>query len=767
MRKPSLWIVLASTFLSLHISVYSQPYTQKRVLILYGLREGSPLALLSEKAMQNIKLEGRIAPTDFYREYIDVARFPDPEYRAALSDFLKRKYEHQKFDLIFTVAVSALDFMEQYGEKLFRGVPVVFIGGGSSRIEDLQSKLKCTGVYETVNLKGTLELALKLQPSITKVFVVSGASEFDQIYEQKLRDQSRELDKRLTLTYMNNLSMEEIQKAVANLSRDSIIYYLIFTKDRAGNKYSAQESLQRVTSSANVPVYIWFAGHLEPEVIGGSILDFEAMANEALELAVRILKGEKAEDIPIVRSDWSANVVNWPQLVRWGISETRVPAGSQVRSKEATFWERYKNRIIAVLALVVLQTLLIGFLLIERDRRKRANAALDERLRFETLLSELSAEFASLPGSEVDPAISKWVKRLGDFLGVDQSSFVEVTKVETTESMAAHQPPDVQLEPVMEKLRNGLTVNLHRVTDQRLVRLADGDEARPGSTLKSLLAIPISVNDSSHVLTFASLESYRDWPEDLVRRLRLPGEIFADAIVRKDAERALQQLTARLLQLQDEERRRIARELHDVTAQNLGTITINLEGLLQNRFRASDVLRILSESRALGEQSLKELRTLSYVLHPPMLEQAGLVFALEWFIDGFIKRSGIHVGLVAPPDLVRLAPEVEIALFRIVQECLINIHRHSGSTTAEIRLETRNDKVVLEVKDHGRGIRGNVSVTDSDDVVSVGVGIPGMKQRLSQLGGSLEIKTSDSGTTITAIVPVGDGEANGSHSAGR
>jgi len=225
-----------------------------------------------------------------------------------------------------------------------------------------------------------------------------------------------------------------------------------------------------------------------------------------------------------------------------------------------------------------------------------------------------------------------------------------------------------------------------------------------------------------------------------------------DVTERKRAEDELLQLSAQLLSLQDEERRRIARQLHDVTAQNLFAITINLGSLARKELPAN-LKDSLTESQALCEQALQEIRTLSYLLHPPMLDQAGLVAALQWYIDGFSKRSSIEVNLVVTQEITRLRRDMETDLFRVVQESLVNIHRHSGSETATVRLGQQADLLILQIEDQGRGIPK--AVRPESEGESLGVGILGMRHRMRQLGGRLEVEsTAGEGTTVRAIVPL-------------
>jgi signal transduction histidine kinase len=222
----------------------------------------------------------------------------------------------------------------------------------------------------------------------------------------------------------------------------------------------------------------------------------------------------------------------------------------------------------------------------------------------------------------------------------------------------------------------------------------------------------------------------------------------------EQAHDALRQLTRRLLQSQDEERKRIARELHDSTVQNLGALLAHLAFLRKRAgpLEAQTDMRI-SDSVSLCEQVIKEIRTLSYLLHPPLLDEVGLASALQWYVRGFSQRSGIQVEVTAGPDVGKLPSEVEMALFRVVQESLTNIHRHSGSTSASVRLTKEGDKVLVQVKDRGRGIRFESAPGSGDTIQSLGVGILGMRERLRQLGGRLEIESSYGGTTVTAVVP--------------
>lgn len=218
---------------------------------------------------------------------------------------------------------------------------------------------------------------------------------------------------------------------------------------------------------------------------------------------------------------------------------------------------------------------------------------------------------------------------------------------------------------------------------------------------------------------------------------------------------SLRDLSARLLQMQDEERRRIARELHDSVGQMLAALGMNLSAVRSDIDQLARTAAALNDSESLVQEMVTEVRTISHLLHPPLLDEAGLSSALRWYVDGFAQRSGIKVDLDMSEDFERLPVEVETAIFRVVQECLTNIHRHSGSPVAKIRLRKRDREVLVEIEDKGRGIPQH-KLEEMSSAGAPGVGVRGMQERLRQLGGKLEIQSGPGGTTVKVRLPIPD-----------
>lgn len=212
-------------------------------------------------------------------------------------------------------------------------------------------------------------------------------------------------------------------------------------------------------------------------------------------------------------------------------------------------------------------------------------------------------------------------------------------------------------------------------------------------------------------------------------------------------------LSGQLLQLQDQERRRIARELHDGVGQLLAALSMNISAISSEKSSLNpDVARDIEESRSLIDQAISEIRTISYLLHPPLLDEVGLISALNEYVNGFGERSNIRVSLDLPNDLERMPRDVELSIFRIVQECLTNVHRHSGSATARVHLSQKPGEIQLQVSDQGRGINREIQ----DKFLagkSSGVGLRGMRERMRQLGGRMQIQSSGNGASIIVVLP--------------
>jgi signal transduction histidine kinase len=233
---------------------------------------------------------------------------------------------------------------------------------------------------------------------------------------------------------------------------------------------------------------------------------------------------------------------------------------------------------------------------------------------------------------------------------------------------------------------------------------------------------------------------------------------------RRRAEDSVRRLSGRLLSLQDEERRKVARELHDSIGQYFVSLKMNFE-MLRMQLPEGEREKTLADCEQLLDSGISEARTLSHLLHPPLLDEAGFVSAAKWFVDGFTQRSKIVVTLVAPETLLRMPKDVELALFRVLQESLTNIHKHSGSASAEIRLEVAGNHVNMVVKDFGKGISASLLEQFENSNTGTGVGLAGMRERIGELGGTLLLESDGpGGTTLRVSIPLRQSKSTASTS---
>jgi signal transduction histidine kinase len=284
--------------------------------------------------------------------------------------------------------------------------------------------------------------------------------------------------------------------------------------------------------------------------------------------------------------------------------------------------------------------------------------------------------------------------------------------------------------------------------DQRLV-----DEGRAG-----FVDVPLEwAGDRFGVLhLFLQAPSPEGPSEEARATATLAGRLFSSRVVSgridaaRRAEAAVRKLSGRLLHLQDEERRRIARSLHESAAQTVAALSMNLQRMERLSLPAPASEK-LAESLELVTQVSREIRTLSHLLHPPLLEEAGLPSSLRWYVQGFGTRSNVAVSLELADDVGRLPMELEITLFRVVQESLTNVHRHANARRATVRMRRSGPEVLLEIEDDGHGMPPDVMERVRQQTAeAVGVGIAGMRERLSQLGGALEVESSPRGTLVRA-----------------
>jgi PAS domain S-box-containing protein len=707
-----------AALLSLFFVLPLSAQEQSRVLAIFTDRSDMTANVLVEQTIRSTLLKQFDVRLDFHAEYLGERPFPAEEY-GAFRDHLIRKYHGTRFDVILAVVDDAIQFVLSHAPEVFPGVPIV-VFGGRNVIEDSGKIRRLTGVLEpslSSSFKEGVEFIRTLQPGVREIFVVSGAAASDLSRAALARQVLGGSQTNVTITYLGGLSFENLQLRLSSLPPNSAILFLSMREDGDGDTFTTASTVGPIARSANAPVYALSGASLGSGILASVMTDQEAMSRETAEILVRILRGVPVEEIPIRNSN-RVVMADWREIRRWNIEESNVPPNAYVRYREPTFWDAYKWYIIGVLGMCFIEGLLIVALLFLHSKRKRAEAAArqNEAL-LQSTIDALHAHVALLDEKANIIAVNEAWRRFasengyrGDDAGVGQN-YLEACVVE-------------EAQPVAEGIQG--------MIDGRLDSFSYVYECSFGE-----------------VSRWFQLRMDR-FVSNRVLRLVLAHENVTEVKRANELERRLGGI---LLRARDDERRRIARDLHDVTVQNLAAMKAGLAvarpalAALEGRKR-----EMLAESLSLCDQVIDELRTLSYLLHPPLLDEVGLAPAVQWYVRGFIERSGIQIKVDVADSIGRFPSELETALFRVIQEALVNIHRHSGSRNAHIVVSKDRGHVVVCIRDDGCGILEPPA--NGNDVESQGVGILGMRERLRQFGGRLEIESSAHGTMVTAIAPI-------------
>lgn len=367
-RHPFITAALVALTMLAAEGVLSASENAKQVLVLYSTRRDSVLAGVGDRELSRLLNEGLARKLDYYTEYIDETRFPDERYQAGFGNFLRLKYQEQHFDVVIAMEEASLEFADKVRNELFPGTPVVFfaLNPRTRRIPN------STGVFAELAFLRTINLACALQPDIEQLFLVSGAAPRDKMYEELARRRLQSLDGLPKVTYLSGLSIEKLEARVADLPPRSAIYYLLVSQDGSGVNLPPLDYLDRLAGIANRPIYSWDDSTMGHGVVGGSLRHLESGIALLAQQALRVLRGESADDIPTSAPDLNVLQVDWRELRRWNIDDRIVPVGTSVQFREFSIWRRYRAYLFGALVLLAAQTALIAGLLIQGTRRRRA-----------------------------------------------------------------------------------------------------------------------------------------------------------------------------------------------------------------------------------------------------------------------------------------------------------------------------------------------------------------------------------------------------------
>lgn len=368
--------LLVMLLLTAALPVQSQPVAStaeapKKVLIFSGTDPGLPSVLLVTQLLRSTLEKDLPTRVQFYSEALDNHRIPQDKYEQEMIKLLQQKYQGEKIDLIFTLGSSALKFLQDHGNEIFADIPKVFVHTDEHESEGLEMGPNITGVHGGIELRPALDLALSLHPGTRRVVVLTGNAPRDQFWETLAHKEFDSYGNNLEFTYLTNLTMEELRRNLSSQPAGTIVLFLSFLLDSAGNGYSLPEAVSLAAPSTSAPIYVAVQSGFVTGVVGGRMISYEALGKGGAELGLRVLAGESAQSIP-PQTVPSAAMFDWRELRRWSIDESKLPAGSIIVNKEFSVWELYKWRIIGAVSLIVIQALGIVWLLFTQAKRRQA-----------------------------------------------------------------------------------------------------------------------------------------------------------------------------------------------------------------------------------------------------------------------------------------------------------------------------------------------------------------------------------------------------------
>lgn len=349
----------------------------KHVLIVNSHNYGMPWQGIVNQAIYDVFEADTDIETQLHAEFTGLSQKSHDSYIKNLIDLFSLKYGDKKIDLIITVDVSATDFLIEYEERLFPNKPPIVFISDTEDIADMGLKVNMTGILPEIDVTRTVDLALQLHPSTQHIAIISGASKMDRLFEAETLEVLTNYESRFDFIDLTGLPMDELLARVSRLPEHTLAVYVLTLVDGSGESFIPKKILPRISQASSAPLYGLWDALLGGGIVGGHLSSAEREGTGAAMMALRILGGEKPQDIPIVQGSY-ANMFDWRQLQRWGISESDLPTGSIVRFKELSFWNLYKLHIITAIVFLAAQTLLIIGLLIHRTKRYRAEQELQD-----------------------------------------------------------------------------------------------------------------------------------------------------------------------------------------------------------------------------------------------------------------------------------------------------------------------------------------------------------------------------------------------------
>ncbi len=678
----------------------------KNVLVVFSTFERDPIPLQLIESSARARVQG---PVNFSVAYLDYRRLDDNLYRESLAETFRREFRDVKPDVLIAASIQAIHFVMQYRNKMFPGVPVVFFGVSARELEGQKMSPEMTGVTDSPAIRQTIDLALRLDPDTTAVAIIADTPGENEKYWMGVTHSEllRHQDKVKEIDIIGPPSQEMLEK-INVLPSHTVALFQLAPSNSIEPAIGAYDVL--AATARRVPTYsAWDTLCFNYGCIGGAYRDWQKDDLLTGDIAGRLLAGERAENIPAVDMTNPRAQVDWRALQRWHIPESALPAGTVILYREPSFWEQYRQYLMAAIALIIALALLIVGLLWQRARRRKAEAVMREAEERFRVMADSTPSLVWM----CDPhgKITYLNERRMAFTGPD-------LKAGYGDSWAAYVHPE-DVKGVHDRLSQALKDRQPFSMEYRL-RRSDGVYRRMFD-----IASPRMNGDGSFAGFIGSAIDVTD---------------------QKLAQQALENVSGQLIEAQEKERSRIARDLHDDICQRLALLSMEIEQA--NRSQGGSP-KNLEEIRKHCAEIAGDVQSLSHELHSSKLDYLGVVAAVRGFCSEFSKQHEVKIEFTDRNVPGNLPKDVSLCLFRVAQEALHNAVKYSGVTRFTVELSGTVDEVLLEVRDAGTGF----DVEEAKK--SRGLGLLSMQERVHLVHGRLSVESQTGmGTRILAVVPL-------------
>jgi len=448
MKLRTAWLVVCTLLVVSIASAWPASAATRRVVLLFAERPELPdLAVLQANFVRTLS-SSSADHMEIYSEALDLSRFGSNNYQPLLRDFLQAKYADKEIDLVIAILSPSLDFLLNYGSVIFPGTPIVFCGVDKTELGNRLLPPHVRGILLKREFAPTVEIALSLHPGTERAVVVAGTSDLDTRILEQAKIDFGFYESRLDFQYLTTLPLQNLLAELSHLPPRTLVFYTTVFRDGAGETLVPREVVERVSAAANAPTYSFFEPYVGRGIVGGNVYSLSAHGVELGKLALRVLAGTEASGPQVYEMPTNKILFDWRQLQRWGISESKLPAGSEIWFRESNAWEQYKPQILAITAATLVQALLIAWLLHERQYRRRAERTARETFAELTQMNRMATagELSAAIAHEIRQPITgmvamanaalRWLSRENPDIGRAQDAMNKVVA-------AGHQASDV------------------------------------------------------------------------------------------------------------------------------------------------------------------------------------------------------------------------------------------------------------------------------------------------------------------------------------